>query len=189
MIKVFRASLLAVIVCSAGAAAAQDGTITFTGSIADVTCDISGGDDANPTQGPDFTVTLPQVSATALKNKGQRAGDTRFKINLSGGNCTNGKVASAYFELAHPTSIDVNTGDLINTIDKASGGADQVQIGLSDKNKKAFNLTTVNANPQTVTIANNQATLEYWAQYVAQENDAVTAGKVTAEVAYSIKYN
>lgn len=189
MIKVFRASLLAVIVCSAGAAAAEDGTINFEGSITDITCTISGGDDANPNQGATFTVTLPQVSALALKSANQRAGDTRFGINLSGPNCTANKVASAYFEQVQSKFIDGSTGNLINSTDKANGGAERVQIGLSDKNKTPFNLTTVNTNPQTVTIAaNNTARLEYWAQYVAKE-DNVSAGKVTSDVVYSIKYN
>ena len=128
---------------------------------------------------------LPSVSTTALAAAGQRAGDTPFFIKLSGANCTNNKVASVFFELAQSTNINATTGNLRNTA--TTGGADKVEIGLLDSSKAAMNLNTVNNSPKTATITGNTARFDYWAQYVAT-GGAATAGKVTTDVVYSIRY-
>lgn len=182
-----KATLLAVLISAGTAAAAQDGTITFTGSISDATCIITGGDASGESSSPDFTVHLPSVSTTALASNGQRAGDTPFHINLSGANCPNGKLASVYFELAQSTNIDAATGNLKNTVTKASGGAEKVQVGLLDSSKAILNLNTANDSAKTVTITGNTARFDYWAQYVAT-GGAATAGTVASDVVYSIKY-
>lgn len=182
-----KVALLAILLSAGTAAAAEDGTITFTGSISDATCTITGGDATGESSTPDFTVHLPSVSTTALASDGQRAGDTPFHISLSGANCPNGKVASVYFELAQSTNIDTTTGNLKNTVTKASGGAEKVQVGLLNSSKAILNLNTANDSAETVTISGNTARFDYWAQYVAT-GGAATAGTVTSDVVYSIKY-
>lgn len=182
-----KATMLAVLLSAGAAAAAEDGTITFTGTISDATCVITGGDATGESSSPDFTVTLPSVSVTALDNAGRRAGDTPFFIKLSGAECPNGKVASVYFELGQSTNIDTTTGNLKNTVAKTSGGADKVQVGLLDSDKTILNLNTANDTAKQVTISGHEARFDYWAQYVANGGPA-TAGTVASDVVYSIKY-
>lgn len=165
--------------------AANDGTITFTGSISDATCEISGGDESNPSQGANFTVHLPPVSVTALSAKGKYAGDTRFFINLSGQNCTNGKIANVVFERAQSTQIDSETGFLKNRAQ--SGAANNVQVRILNHDKAPLNLNLLNADHQPLTIANNTAQFAYWGQYAAV-NGASSAGTVETDVIYSITY-
>ncbi len=181
-----KATLLAVLISAGNVAAAEDGTITFTGSISDATCVITGGSTSESTT-PDFTVTLPSVSVSALSKAGERAGDTPFFIKLSGADCADGKVASVYFELAQSQNVDATTGNLINTTAKESGGADKVQIGLLDSDKAILNLNNANDTAKTVTVQSNTARFDYWAQYVAV-GGAATAGQVDSDVVYSIKY-
>lgn len=170
---------------SGSAVTAKDGTITFTGQISDATCDISGGDETNANQGPDFKVTLPTVSTTALKEKGQYAGDTPFYINLSGTKCPEGKLANVVFERAQSMNIDTETGFLKNhTI---TGAAKNVQVRILNKDKKVLDLNKINVSHQPVTINNNTGRFEYWGQYVA--TGQATAGTVETNVVYSISYN
>lgn len=164
---------------------ANDGTISFVGTISDATCDIIGGDENNPSQGRDFTVNLPPVSVTALAAAGQYAGDTRFYINLSGQNCPNGKVANVVFERAQSTNIDSATGNLKNHT--AAGAAANVQVRILNKNKNPLDLRLQNADHQPITIANNTARFEYWGQYVSV-NGAARAGTVSTDVIYSVTY-
>ncbi|HBU6132940.1 MULTISPECIES: fimbrial protein [Enterobacter] len=185
MNKYLKACLFTILAGAGSAAAAEDGTITFDGTISDATCTITGGDAQGESTSPDFTVHLPTVSTTALATAGQRAGDTPFFIKLSGTNCTNNKIASVFFELAQSTNINTATGNLKNT--ETTGGATNVEIGLSDSAKAALNLTTANNNAKTATITGNTARFDYWAQYVAT-GGAASAGKVTTDVVYSIKY-
>lgn len=164
---------------------ANDGTISFVGTISDATCDITGGDENQPNQGADFTVNLPPVSVTALSSAGKYAGDTRFFINLSGQNCPNNKVANVVFERAQSTNIDNTTGYLKNhTI---SGAAENVQVRILNNDKKPLKLNEMNADHQAVTINQNTARFEYWGQY-ASVNGAAKAGTVSTDVIYSITY-
>lgn len=181
-----KATLLAVLISAGNVAAAEDGTITFTGTISDATCVITGGSTSESTT-PDFTVTLPSISTTALSKEGERAGDTPFHITLSGAQCADGKVANVFFELAQSTNIDATTGYLKNSTAKSSGGAEKVQIGLLDSDKAVLNLNTANNTAKSVTVASNTARFDYWAQYVAV-GGAATAGAVNTDVVYSIKY-
>ena len=84
-------------------------------------------------------------------------------------------------------NIDATTGNLKNTVAKASGGAEKVQVGLLDSSKAKLNLNTANDSAKTVTVAGNTARFDYWAQYVAT-GGASTAGQVSTDVVYSIKY-
>lgn len=179
-------SLVAVIAgSSTSAVTANDGTITFSGSISDATCVISGGDDSNQNQGSSFTVHMPAVSTSALHKAGQFAGDTRFYINLSGTNCPNGKVANVVFERAQSVNIDSTNGYLRNTA--TSGAALNTFIRVLNKDKEWLDLRNLNAAHQPITINENKAQFQYWGQYAAV-GGAATAGTVSTDVVYSISY-
>lgn len=177
-------------------AVAEDGTITFNGSITDTTCIVTGGGAA--TGIGNITVTLPTVSTSALGADGKTAGDTNFALILSGGtNCTNGKTAALWIETTKTPALDTTTGALKN---QASGGAKYVQvrmvnpannlpINLGINARVALNNTVIAANNQpAATIASNTATLNYVAQYLAKDQ-AVTAGAVSTYLTYSMQYN
>jgi len=180
-------TLLIAAVCgfSSAAVTANDGTISFEGTISDATCEISGGDEANPSQGANFKVALPVVSVTALAKAGQVAGDTPFHINLSGEKCPNDKIANVVFERAQSTNIDAATGYLKNT--ETTGGAGNVYVRILNKDKTVLALNQANASHQPVTISGNKARFSYWGQYAAVGN-AATAGTVKTNVVYSITY-
>ncbi|CAB3653916.1 fimbrial protein [Achromobacter pestifer] len=172
------AVILAGAVLGSQAALASDGTITFNGSVSDTTCKINGG-----TTG-DFTVTLPNIQATALPAAGSTAATTGFVITLSECQGTATKV-STYFE--DGGMVDVSTGKL--KLD--AGGAGNVQIGLL----KADGVTPIQLGqgitgqqPVPVDIANQGAQLRYFAQYARITGDAVTPGAAVTRVVYSLNY-
>lgn len=165
---------------------ANDGTISFTGTISASTCDISGGDESTPNQGTDFIVTMPNVSTTALSSAGQVAGDTPFYINLSGSQCPNGIVSNVIFERAQSTNIDDKTGNLKNHT--VEGAAKNLQIRVLNHDKKPLNLNLDNNSHQPMTISENTAQFKYWGQYIAT-GGATEAGSVLTDVIYSITYN
>jgi len=180
------ATLLTAVGTAMSTAAAEDGKITFTGSISSTTCEIEGGGaTVTGNSNGNFTVGLQPISATALDAAGARAGDTPFWIKLSGAECTNGKVATVYFEPAQSTNINETTGNLKNTV--TTGGATNVEVGLLNGTKQAINLFT-GTPKSSATIANNTAKFDFWAQYVAT-GGASTAGAVSTNVVYSILYN
>ncbi|WP_201314148.1 fimbrial protein [Dyella sp. EPa41] len=177
-------------------ARASDGTITFNGEITDTTCTVTGGGAA--TGSGNITVTLPIVSASALANSGQTAGDTRFSLILGGGtNCTDGKTAALWIETTQTPALDTATGALRN---QASGGAGNVQVRMvNPANNQPINLginaavtsgaSVIAANNQpAATISGNTATLDYVAQYLAN-GGAATPGAVTTYLTYSMQYN
>lgn len=161
-----------------GAASATDGTITFTGSITDTTCEIvvNGGS-------ADATVTLPTVSANALANVGDTAGTTPFTIALSNCSGTSLATASTWFEAG--TYVDADTGRLLN-----SGDAANVDVQLLNSNLGVITAGGTSGSSQqndvAVDISGGSGTLNYYAQYYATAS--VGAGSVTSSVNYSIVY-
>ncbi|AHM74017.2 type 1 fimbrial protein [Yersinia hibernica] len=164
-------------------AAAEDGTITFTGAVSAVTCEITGGTEEGGAGTNDFTVPLKTVSTSALSSIGQRAQATKFYIALSGAQCTDGATANVSFERARGT-IDDSTGNLKNS---ATGAAANVQISILNKDATPLNLAEPNDKHQEQTISGNSARFDYWAEYVA--TGVVTAGNVESSLIYSIVYN
>jgi major type 1 subunit fimbrin (pilin) len=172
-----------VLTCFATAAAipmasyAADGQITFNGQITAQTCSISGNG-----QGPNFTVTLPTVSTSALTSPGVSAGRTPFNIALTNCSPTSGNVAT-YFEPG--VTVDSTTGQLLN----ATGTATNVEVALLNNDTSQIMLGQAQAsqNSETVAIASGAAELKYFAQYVAVGGSA-TAGSVDTTVLYSMSY-
>ncbi|CAE6868896.1 Major fimbrial subunit SMF-1 [Paraburkholderia nemoris] len=176
MKKTLLSTLLAAasIAMLAPAAHAADGTITFNGSVVGTTCTINSGT-------PNFSVTLPPVSTSALATAGATAGLTPFSIALTA--CSGGTGnATAYLEPG-PT-VDTATGQLI----VAAGGATNVEIGLlNSKNQPIVaGAATGSQNTDLVSIASGSATLNMYAQYVAM--GAATAGAANSTIQYTISY-
>ncbi|AOJ94271.1 type 1 fimbrial protein [Burkholderia multivorans] len=176
--RALRAALLVAGICALPAAHAQDGTITVTGDISGTTCKISG----NSTGGPNFTVALPEIVASSLGSAGTRTGDTPFNIMLT--NCQPGSGnVSTYFEPG--TTVNAATGQLKN----ASGTAQNVEVGLLNKDRSVIKLGVGHPSQNTakVAIASGSAKLEYIAQYVAT-GGAAGSGSVNTSVLYSLVY-
>ncbi len=163
------------------------GTINFTGTLVDGTCEatVNGG-------AADGSLTLPTMNIASLANADEVAGDTPFTIRLTGAGCTAmlggvSKIATPYFEAE---STKVNTeGRLIN---KASTDkADKVDIQLVNSNKTVIDLNEP-ANTQITTTGvvdpkdTNIADYKYFARYYA--TDTAVKGNIEASVRYSIFY-
>lgn len=184
----FSAVLAATFGFVALSANAADGTITFKGHIDDVTCTVTGGTGTDGAA-QDITVTLKNVPVTSLATAGDRAMDTPFALIVGGSGqtgCTNGKIVSLQFEQAQSAQINSATGNLKNLT--GAGMATNVEIGLLNDSKQIMNLASLSNNGTQATIANNTATLNYWAQYVAT-GGAATTGDVNTNVVYSLQYN
>ncbi|NML29904.1 fimbrial protein [Paraburkholderia antibiotica] len=178
--KLTRSLAFAAIAAAVGfpaASYAADGTITFNGNITAQTCTISGNGG-----GPNFTVTLPTVSTSALSADGSTAGRTPFNIALT--NCSpDSGTALTYFEPG--ATVDTATGRLLN----ATGSASNVEIGLLNQDYSSIQLgaAQTSQNSQSATISGGAATLDYFAQYVAT-GGAAGAGSVNTTTLYSIVY-
>ena len=159
---------------------AADGEIKITGTIVTNTCEITTGTPVGT-----HIVVLPTVSANALTAAGTTAGRTPIAINLT--NCTpnSGKV-SLYFEPGSGT--DMSTGKLKNKEPSASGGAENVQVGLlnADFSPIALDKPQAFQNSQLVDITSGGATLTYFAEYYSL--GGVTAGAVKADTFFTLTY-
>jgi major type 1 subunit fimbrin (pilin) len=163
---------------------AADGTITFTGSIADTTCSINGaatGATANK------TIALAPVSSGTLSEDGAIAGTSSaadLTLTLSGCGVSTTK-AIARFE--NGPTVDQTRGNLVNAT--ASGSATNVQVRLLNSQMQPINIAT-NANNLIATnatpVSGGSATLKYYAQYYA--TGKASAGTVNTSVQYTMQY-
>ncbi|ASU37301.1 fimbrial protein [Herbaspirillum sp. meg3] len=179
MKKTIISSLLAIAALAPVASFASDGTINFTGTVTNQTCTINGGS-------PNFSVTLPKVSASSLATAGAKAGQKPFTIALTACSTKSGG-ARALFEIG--SGVNTNTGRLINTVTDNTG-AKGVEIGLATANGTDILVNGVSTQPQSFVAidANGSATLNYLAQYVATGTVPTGAGATTSSVTYSIEY-
>ncbi|MFK3829982.1 fimbrial protein [Pseudomonas fulva] len=153
---------------------AADGTVNFSGQVMGQTCRIDGSTAASTK-----TVTLNKVSTSALASIGQAAGRTKFTFSLD--ECSKDANVSVRFEPG-PT-VNASTGNLIN---QTSGGSN-AEIQILNADYGVMNVSTNSGNKDTAIVSGN-ATLTYYAQYVAATAPA-TAGVVTSSVQYSLVYN
>jgi major type 1 subunit fimbrin (pilin) len=161
------------------------GNINFTGEVTDATCLIN---DQTPNGAVDLNIVLDPVSASELSFAGATAKPAPFTIKLGGPadlNCTNGKIASVYFEPSSP-AIDSATGWLKNTDQTDPAQNVQVQI-LNGETNSPINLVSGNNNLAPKTIVNQTAEYNYFGQYIAV-GGAAGPGQVASTVKYSIVY-
>ncbi|PVZ12622.1 MULTISPECIES: fimbrial protein [unclassified Pseudomonas] len=153
---------------------AADGTVNFSGQVMGQTCRIDGSTAASTK-----TVTLDKVSTSSLAAVGQVAGRTKFTFTLD--QCSKDANVTARFEPG-PT-VNASTGNLINQ----TPGGSNAEIQILNSDYGVVNVST-NSGNKTAAIVSGNATLTYYAQYVAAAAPA-TAGVVTSSVQYSLVYN
>ena len=173
---------LAVLAMSAAstAFAAPVGTITFTGELVTGTCDPTVGGAASG------SVTLPSVNGKALAAPGDTAGDSAFKITLTGPGCdAGGKIANPYFE---PETAKVNpAGRLINT----ETDTDMVDIQLLTDAGTVIDINKPFGTQEAsapVAAGPDTNDFNYKARYYAAADASAAAGAVAASVSYNILY-
>ncbi|MDL4618718.1 fimbrial protein [Citrobacter amalonaticus] len=163
-------------------------TITFTGSITDVTCDVKLVDAAGKVLGVDGsgTVALIPVPATELSGAGSTAQQTQFSIVASG--CTLGTPAktkmAAYFTSSHAD----NLGYLDNTV--GTGAATKVQFELLDSKLNQIKVNDPAQSTGIVTtdiVAAGDTVMDYYVQYYSAAGGA-TSGDVSSTVDYELVY-
>lgn len=168
-------ALISSALLSAGAMAADTGTITFTGAITGETCDVSVG-----SGGADATVLMGDGSEADLVNAGDVSGDTRFSMRLA--NCSGATSAKAFF---HQGDTVTAQGRLSNTADPADA-ARNVTLQLRDS-QGVINLgDTSQLDAGYVAITGGAAELPYVVQYHSE--GGTTSGAVSSQVVYSIAY-
>lgn len=160
----------------------NQGQITFNGAITNSTCTITT---------PNQVVQLPTLSASEFNAPGVKAGSTLFQIQLSG--CTlstsapgNGGNVYAFFEAG--STVSVSTGNLKN---QTSGGASNVEVGISTGPQGSGMITiggaSQNTSPAIFAVTSTGGTLTYYAQYVST-TATVGAGAFSSNVVYSLAY-
>jgi major type 1 subunit fimbrin (pilin) len=191
-IKLASALVVAMGIGAAGIAGAQTapastgGTITFTGAVTDQTCTVTGGAGTNGGTG-NFTVALDPVPASDLAAATDVAGNKTFQVIIGGPNqttCEDGKVATMSFVPSSP-QVDAATGALKNAL---SGQATNTEVQVLDGTGKAIALNDPANGVTFPAIANNTATADFQAQYLAVGGGA-TAGLVSTDVLYQVVYN
>nr|WP_199044282.1 fimbrial protein [Dyella sp. ASV24] len=178
-------SIGALVAGTASAAAANGGTIRFTGAVTDETCTITGGPGSDGGQG-NFTVSLDPVPVSALPAAQAVAGKKPFSVIIGGpgqGSCQDGKVAHMSFLTSSPR-VDPVTGTLTNAL---TGEATNTNVQLLDSTGAPVLLNDPSNGYDSPDIVNNTATIDFAAQYYA--TGAATPGLVDTSVIYAVTYN
>jgi major type 1 subunit fimbrin (pilin) len=185
-IKLASATAIALGLAFAGSASAQSGgTITFTGSVADATCTVSGGTGSDGGVGS-FVVNLTEAAPADLATAGNVANAKQFNVVIGGagqGSCVDGTIATMGFVPSSP-QIDAATGALINVAD---AGNVQVQLLDGGATGTAINLAAGSYSATATVGATNTAIIPFGAQYLATA--AATPGLVRTAVLYTVNYN
>jgi major type 1 subunit fimbrin (pilin) len=189
-IKLASAAAIALGLAIAGSASAQTsagGTITFTGSVADATCTVSGGAGTNGGTG-NFIVALDQVTPGDFAAAGATAGPKPFSVQIGAPgqtSCVNGSIGTMSFLTSSP-QIDAANGNLKNAL---TGEATNTEIQLLDGTTQApINLASGSYSVASPAVANNTATIPFVAQYYA-DGGIPTAGLVSTSVVYKVVFN
>lgn len=182
-IKLAAATAFVLGIAAAGSASADNGLITFTGSVTDGTCVVSGGAGTNQGQG-NFTVALDPIGAADLANAGAVGGRKNFHVVFSDG--TGGPCAAALTtaKFRFTPSPNVNTNGRLNNIAGVNGRAENVELQLLD-GATAIDLTSHAAKDIALDPA-APTTAEFGVQYYATA--AATAGGVLSDVIYEATY-
>ncbi|UPG90347.1 type 1 fimbrial protein [Luteibacter aegosomaticola] len=164
---------------AAPAAFAETGTITFTGSITSVTCDIDG----NGTGGPDFTVDLGGVNAGDFKAVGDVPTKVGFRIFVGGNSeCLEGTKVYANFEPG--ALVDPSTG--LVKLEAISGSADGVMIRLFNEDEQPIDIVSNQKWVKKTVGADNRATIVHYVGY--ERTGPVAAGSANGKVTYTVRF-
>ncbi|VTT34962.1 type-1 fimbrial protein [Klebsiella pneumoniae] len=175
MKKQLHALTLLAVICGAAVSTANaaDGTINFNGEIIDAACTVSP---ASANQ----TVTLGQVSSSALATVNQRAAATSFQIDLTA--CpASVTTASVKFD---GTPYQGDTSALALT--PLTGAA--IGVGIQIRTATGLVLPLYTASTATPLVQGATNTLRFDAAYVAK-SVPVTAGPADAVATFSVIYN
>src|ERR1700754_264752 len=150
----FKLAPTAAVVMGLGAAAAANadsGLITFTGSITDATCVVTGGPGTDGGQG-NFIVALDPEPNTSFTAVGAVAGRHDFRVNVGpaapGGTCgleDGSTVASMSFGVGPNTKL---SGRLDNILEGTAGSAEGFDLQIVDEAGTAIDLSTADAGLQ-----------------------------------------
>ncbi|MEO6917911.1 MAG: fimbrial protein [Collimonas sp.] len=159
-----------------------DNTITFNGEVVANTCTISGNGGA-----ADFTVSLPNVSASTLQAANSASGNTA--INLALTNCTPDTGNVRAFFTSTPT---IAPNGALNIVPNGGTGvpdATNVQLRLTNSDLTVIDASkdaaSQGANP--VSLVAGAAILQYGVEYYSQAGSA-TAGKANSYVNYTLDF-
>ncbi|WP_265462696.1 fimbrial protein [Aeromonas salmonicida] len=174
-------------ICSVGSAlmisstvmAAGPNTITFQGEVTSQTCEVTvNGNASNP------VVLLPTVSTTVLTAAGSTAGETTFKLGVTGcdGTATNsntkfvGNLVDADGNLGNATGTGYATNVALQLLTSSGGTA----INLNDE-------TSSTVPGVVLADGETEGSVEYAVQYYSNVG-AATAGSVIGSVQYAVVY-
>lgn len=170
-------SALLVAGLAAPAAFAETGTITFNGTITNVTCSVDGND----TGGPNFTVNLGSVSAGDFRSVGDNVGQTGFKLTIGGEpSCTNGTKVYAAWD-ADGATVNPETG-LVRVTGGTAGGVD---IRLFNENGEKIN-AWLGDNIVKKEVVDNLAVIYHAASF--ERTGPIVAGDAQGRVKYTLNF-
>lgn len=161
--------------------AANDGIIDITGRIVATTCQVEG----KPPGGgaATKTVALGSISAGALANQGDTAGDRGFVIRIGGNEeCTNDITAKIRFDPASP-AMDRTTGRL--NVDPGDDAATNVQIQMANRDGTPINMYTEDS--QGVKVTDHVAEIGLIARYYSMGD--VKGGTAASRVGFQVVYD
>ncbi|WP_417661481.1 fimbrial protein [Pseudomonas sp.] len=175
--KLFMASCCALIASNALAA---DGTIDIHGNVVSSSCSISIT--TGVSNGSNATLTLPDVSVSALNSAGATAGSSRMAFALT--SCPPNAAIRVNFE---SNNVDPSNGYLTNN---ATDPAGNVEVQVLDRESNIIDLRNNSGNNDYAENISDDAgnlNLLYFARYVAA-GDAATPGTVDTQLVYTLEY-
>jgi major type 1 subunit fimbrin (pilin) len=170
------ATLVAAAAMTTASAFASDGTINFTGSVIDASCNVT-----NAATGS-LSVPMGQVSKSAFSAAGDTAAATKFTLKVTGCPTTTDGAVRVSFD---GTSVSGNSSVLALTGAGTAGVASGLGIQLSDATQAVVPL---NVNSASYALTAGAADLDFVARYIATAA-AVTVGSADATASFSIIYN
>lgn len=172
-------SICSALMTSSGVIAAGPNTINFQGEVTSQTCEVAvNGNASNP------VVLLPTVSTAALTDAGSKAGETTFKLGVTGcdGTATNsntkfvGNLVDAAGNLGNATGAGYASNVALQLLTSSGGTA----INLND-------VTSSTVPGVVLADGETEGSVEYAVQYYSKVG-AATAGSVIGSVQYSVIY-
>ncbi len=169
------------------------GTITFSGSVTDTTCNVTTNN------GGDFTVNLEPITTDALGTSTGilTSGATAFTIAVSG--CTGYSATSTTAQALDITFSGANISDDETYLKNATGTATGVGIALTSDGSKAITLDTALDTGLATTSSSSSSDsavydtgaagdITYYANYYNYGGSSVTTGSVVTTATYVFSY-